>query len=116
MMKHREWNDSALLVRDGGASLGVHFLEQTFDLETSHRRHRIHAEGAQRVLRRLLPEPGAKIKGAIRGQRELREVSDYGDEVAFQELVRSKRQRQLHVIERFGGSSLGFRNWLSADA
>ena len=97
MMKHREWGDSSLLSEDGGAGLGVHFLEQTFDLETSSRRHRQHTEGAHRVLRRLLPEPGAKIKGAIQSESELRLASGYGDAVAFRELLRLL-DAELHLI------------------
>ena len=97
MMKHRDWGDVSLLREDGGAGLGLHFLEQTFDLETSQRRHRRHTEGAQRVLRCLLPEPGVKIKGAKRSERELREASGYNDAVAFRELMRML-DSELHLI------------------
>ncbi len=97
MMKHRDWSDSSLLSEDGGAGLGVHFLEQTFDRETSSRRHQRHADGAQRVLRCLLPEPGAKIKGAMHSESELRIASRYTDPVAFRELMRLL-DSELHLI------------------
>ena len=97
MMKHREWTDSELLSKDDGAGLGVNFLEQTFDKDASPRRFRRHAEGAQRVLRRLLPEPGAKIKGAIRSESELREASGYSDAAAFRELLRIL-DSELHLV------------------
>ncbi len=97
MMKHRDWGDSSLLSEDGGAGLGVHFLEQTFDRETSSRRHQRHADGVQRVLRRLLPEPGAKIKGAMHSESELRIASGYTDQVAFRELMRLL-DSELHLI------------------
>ena len=97
MMKHRDWNDPALLSLDGGAGLGVHFLEQTFDRESSQRRYQRHAEGAQRVLRGLLPEPGASIKGAIRSESELQIASGYADVAAFRELMRLL-DSELHLV------------------
>lgn len=97
MMKNRDWDDSSLLSKDGGAGLGIHFLEQTFDLETSQRRHRRHTEGAQRVLRCLLPAVGVGIKGAFQTETTLLQASGYTDPLAFRELIRLL-DSELHLI------------------
>ncbi len=97
MMRHRDWDDSSILSKDSGAGLGVAFLANTFDLETSPRRFKSHVEGAQRVLRCLLPEPGAKIKGAVRSESVLREAAAYSDGASFRELLRIL-DSELHLI------------------
>ena len=104
MIKHRQWGDITLLSQDGGVGLGLHFLEQTFDLETSHKRHRRHTEGAHQVLRRLLPEPGAKIKGAIQSESELLAASGYTNPADFKELMKLL-DAELHLITMSDGSS-----------
>lgn len=97
MMKHRPWNESSLLSRDGGAGIGVHFLEQIFDSESSPRRYRRHAEGTQKILRLLLPESGVRIKGSIRTEHELFEACGYTDLATFRELLRIL-DTELHLI------------------
>jgi serine/threonine protein kinase/formylglycine-generating enzyme required for sulfatase activity len=97
MMRHREWDDSSILSKDSGAGLGVAFLANTFDLESSPRRFKTHVDGAQRVLRCLLPEPGAKIKGAVRSESVLREAAAYPDPASFRELLRIL-DSELHLI------------------
>lgn len=97
MMKHRDWNNAALFNQDGGAGIGVSFFEQTFEAESAPRRYRNHCEGAQRLLRKLLPEPGTKIKGAIQTESQLREAVGYTDENAFRELLRIL-DAELHLI------------------
>lgn len=97
MMKHRPWNESSVLSKDGGAGLGVRFLEQMFDADTSPRRYRRHAEGTQRILRLLLPESGVRIKGSIRSQQELFEACGYNDLPSFRELLRIL-DAELHLI------------------
>ena len=104
MIKHRPWGDMTLLSQDGGVGLGLHFLEQTFDLETSHKRHRRHTEGAHRVLRRLLPEPGVKIKGAIQSESELLSASGYTNPADFKELIKLL-DAELHLITMSDGSN-----------
>ncbi len=97
MMKHRDWNNAALFNQDGGAGIGLSFFEQTFEADSAPRRYRSHCEGAQRLLRKLLPEPGTKIKGAIQSESELRATVDYADASAFQELLRIL-DAELHLI------------------
>ncbi len=97
LMKHREWNNASLFNQDGGAGIGVSFFEQTFDAESAPRRYRGHCEGAQRLLRKLLPEPGTKIKGSIQKESDLREAVGYADENAFGELLRIL-DGELHLI------------------
>ncbi len=104
MMKNDSWEDSSLLSQDGGVGLGLHFLEQTFDLETSQKRFRRHTEGAHQVLRQLLPEPGIKIKGAIQSESELLSASGYSNPADFRELIKLL-DSELHLITMSDGSS-----------
>ena len=97
MMKHRDWNNAALFNQDGGAGIGVAFLEQTFEADSAPRRYRNHGAGAQRLLRQLLPDPGTRIKGAIQSESRLREAVGYTDENAFRELIRIL-DAELHLI------------------
>lgn len=97
MMKHRDWNNAALFNQDGGAGIGVSFFEQTFESDSAPRRYRNHCEGAQRLLRRLLPDAGTKIKGAIQSESQLKEAVNYADENAFRELIRIL-DAELHLI------------------
>lgn len=97
MLKSRRWDKPADLFSDGGTSIGTRFLEETFDAENASRRVRIHAEGAHRVLRALLPESGSRIKGAVLTEDELFAASGYRDKTLFQQLV-SILDRELHLI------------------
>ncbi len=97
MMKHRPWDDPKLFTQDGGAGIGVAFFEQSFGSDSAPRHFRSHSEGAQRLLRKLLPAAGARIKGAIRTKNELREAVGYVDESAFAELLRIL-DSELHLI------------------
>lgn len=97
MMKHRDWNNATLFSQDGGAGIGMSFFEQTFEGDAAPRRYRNHCEGAQRLLRRLLPEPGTRIRGAIQSETQLREAVGYSDQNAFRELLRIL-DAELHLI------------------
>ncbi len=103
MMRNRDWNGGEVLFDPQGGGLGVHFLEQTFDSDQSSKRFRRHADGAQRVLRSLLPEGSIKIKGAVRSEQFLFEASNYRDKVAFQELI-AILDNELHLITPSDGS------------
>ena len=97
MIKHREWNDSSILTNDHRAGLGFQFLDQTFDATSAPRKYHVHADGARRVLRCLLPSTGAKIKGSIRSEESLREAAGYHDEKSFHALLRIL-DSELHLI------------------
>ncbi|QDS94418.1 Serine/threonine-protein kinase PknB [Roseimaritima multifibrata] len=97
MLKNHPWDRSTGMLKDGGISIGVHFLNETFDSEKTQRRMRVHAEGAHRVLRALLPEPGSRIKGAICSEVDLAEKAGYRDRQHFRELL-TILDRELHLI------------------
>ncbi len=97
MLKSRSWQNSTGLLKDGGVGIGTQFLEETFDSEHASRRRRIHSEGAHRVLRALLPEGGARIKGAVVPEHELLAASGYRDRTDFRELLLIL-DRELHLI------------------
>ena len=57
--------------------VGVSFLEETFSSPQGNPRHRLHQKAAQAVLKALLPEGGAGIKGNMMSQQTLLEASGY---------------------------------------
>jgi formylglycine-generating enzyme required for sulfatase activity len=109
MLKNHSWERSTSLFRDGGAGIGMQFLEETFDDESSPRRIRVHANGSLGVLRALLPEPGSHIKGQVRTKEELFQASGYTDPQQFSQLM-SLLDRELHLVtpsDRSDSDSLG---------
>ena len=78
MMKNRPWTPVSLRTVGGAEGVGVAFLEQTFSASTAPPAHRFHQQAARAVLKSLLPERTANIKGQTRTYRELLEVSGYG--------------------------------------
>ncbi len=108
MLKSREWDQSIELFKDGGTSIGTRFLEETFDSEKVSRRIRLHTEAACRILRALLPETGARIKGEVLSEERLYQESGYRERPLFKQLV-SILDSELHLItpaERLDDSSL----------
>lgn len=97
MLKMEAWDRTSVLMKDGGAAIGMHFLSETFDGDSAARRMRLHSEGAHRVLRALLPESGSRIKGSVRTESELLEASAYRDHTQFRALIRIL-DRELHLI------------------
>jgi hypothetical protein len=79
MVKGREWVPATLQAVGGVEGLGVTFLEETFSSSTANPKHRMHQTAARRVLKALLPETGADIKGNMRPQSELLAASGYAD-------------------------------------
>jgi formylglycine-generating enzyme required for sulfatase activity len=77
MVKGRPWTPATLKQVGGTEGVGVTFLEETFTASTAPPQHRIHQRAAQAVLKTLLPEAGTDIKGHLRSQAELLEVSGY---------------------------------------
>ena len=58
------------------------FLEETFSASTAPPEHRLHQKAAQAVLKALLPQSGTDIKGQMRSESSLREVSGYAEPAA----------------------------------
>jgi serine/threonine protein kinase/formylglycine-generating enzyme required for sulfatase activity len=98
MVKGKPWVPATLRAAGGPEGVGVTFLEETFCAAAAPPVHRLHQEAAQAVLKALLPEIGADIKGQMRPAAELRETSGYarrpGD---FDDLIRILDQ-ELRLI------------------
>jgi serine/threonine protein kinase/formylglycine-generating enzyme required for sulfatase activity len=77
MMKAKPWTTESLKAVGGTQGVGVTFLEETFSAATANPTHRRHQKAARAVLKALLPESGADIKGNMRSYQELLDVSGY---------------------------------------
>ncbi len=98
MMKGRPWTPASLRAVGGAAGVGVTFLEETFSAATAPPEHRLHQRAARAVLKALLPETGADIKGHMRSHQELLAASGYADRPRdFDDLLRIL-DRELRLI------------------
>ena len=88
MMKGKPWDAASLKEVGGTSGVGVAFLEETFGGKSAPPQHRYHERAARAVLRSLLPESGADIKGHMRSYDELFERSEYVDRAEFDDLLR----------------------------
>lgn len=89
MVKNKPWTPGTLVEVGGTQGIGVNFLEETFSSREANPDHKLHAAAARGVLRALLPELDTDIKGGMRSQHELREVSGYKNRPAdFADLLR----------------------------
>ena len=89
MMKGRPWTPASLQVVGGTEGVGVTFLEETFSARTAPPEHRLHQKAARAVLKSLLPESGTNIKGYMRPEDELFQLSGYGQRREyFADLIR----------------------------
>jgi eukaryotic-like serine/threonine-protein kinase len=79
MVKGKPWGPATLREVGGTEGVGVAFLEETFSSQKANPAHRVHQRSAQAVLKALLPEAGADIKGQMRSRHELLEASGYAD-------------------------------------
>ncbi len=77
MVKGKPWTPETLRDVGGTQGVGVTFLEETFSASTAPPEHRLHQKAAQAVLKALLPQSGTDIKGQMRPESELRELSGY---------------------------------------
>ena len=85
MVKGKPWSPATLREVGGTEGVGVAFLEETFTSVAL----RSHQNAAQEVLKKLLPESGADIKGNMQSQTELREASGYAERAReFDDLLR----------------------------
>jgi formylglycine-generating enzyme required for sulfatase activity len=89
MVKSKQWTPATLKEVGGPEGVGVAFLEETFSAPTAPPEHRLHQRAARAVLRALLPEEGANLKGHMRARQELQAASGYGQRPReFDELLR----------------------------
>jgi hypothetical protein len=77
MVKGKPWTPATLKEVGGTEGVGVTFLEETFTAPNAPPQHRLHQKAAQAVLKALLPDSGADIKGHMRSQHELLAASGY---------------------------------------
>ena len=89
MVKARDWSLATLKDFGGAEGVGVRFLEETFESETTPVRFRRFASSAATVLGSLLPAgKTAKIRGAAPTFAELRTQTGFDDEpTEFAELI-----------------------------
>ena len=89
MVKGKPWTSATLREVGGTEGIGSTFLEETFSTSTAPPEHRLHQKAAQPVLKALLPESGADIKGQMRSRQELLEASGYANRPRdFDDLIR----------------------------
>ncbi|MBL8853078.1 MAG: SUMF1/EgtB/PvdO family nonheme iron enzyme [Planctomycetaceae bacterium] len=89
MIKARDWVPSTLTVIGGLKGIGVSFLEETFGSNRADVRYRQHFPAVRNILNSLLPETNSNIKGVVRTELELRNVSGYQQQPKqFQEVLR----------------------------
>jgi serine/threonine protein kinase/formylglycine-generating enzyme required for sulfatase activity len=77
MVKGKPWTPATLKEVGGTEGIGVTFLEETFAAPTAPPQHRLRQKAAQAVLKALLPQGRTDIKGHMRSQQELLDVSGY---------------------------------------
>jgi hypothetical protein len=77
MVKSKPWTSATLKEVGGTQGLGVAFLEETLGTRSSNPEHKAHQRAVRAVLRALLPEAGTDLKGHMRSQQELLQVSGY---------------------------------------
>lgn len=77
MVKGKPWTPATWQDVGGAEGVGVAFLEETFAAPTAPPHHRVHQGAARAVLKLLLPDPGADLKGPMRSREELLEASGY---------------------------------------
>jgi len=75
MMKARPWTLASLRAVGGAEGVGATYLEETFSAPTAPPEHRYRQQAVRAVLKALLPESGADIKGHMRSYAELLEAS-----------------------------------------
>jgi serine/threonine protein kinase/formylglycine-generating enzyme required for sulfatase activity len=89
MMKSREWTRAALGQVGGARGVGYTFLEENFGAASAPPAHLRYQQAARAVLGELLPEAGTDIKGHMRCEADLLEVSGYAERPEeFEKLIR----------------------------
>ncbi len=80
IMKSRDWDAKSLHELGGTRGVGVWFLEESFSSSNAPAQNRVHEGAVQALLKSLLPEADSNIKGAMRSEAELLEVSGYAEQ------------------------------------
>ncbi|MFI5459403.1 MAG: SUMF1/EgtB/PvdO family nonheme iron enzyme [Isosphaerales bacterium] len=89
MVKGKPWTSATIKEVGGMEGVGVKFLEETFSSGRSSPMCRYHQKAAQAVLKSLLPETNADLKGRMRSIEELRDTSGYTERPGeFGDLIR----------------------------
>jgi len=89
MLRGKPWTRAALNEVGGTTGVGVTFLEETFSAKTAPPEHRYHQKAARAVLKELIPNSGADIRGTMKSYAELLETSGYGNRPKdFDDLIR----------------------------
>jgi serine/threonine protein kinase len=104
MVKGKPWTPATLRKVGGMEGIGVTFLEETFSSPTAPPQHRLHQRAARAVLKALLPERSADIKGQMQSYATLLQASGYQRQPAdFDELLRilDKELRLVTPTEPF---------------
>ena len=92
MVKSQTWEVKTLSRLGGVQGIGVQFLDESFSNSHAPASQRVHETAVRRVLSLLLPEKGGELKGTMRSERELFQVSGYESQPQrFDEL--------LHVLD-----------------
>ncbi len=77
MLKDKPWAPATLKDMRGLEGIGAKFLEESLDGPLANPEHRLNAQAARHVLRALLPQGAADIKGHMRSYHELLDASGY---------------------------------------
>ena len=107
LFQEKPWDLKTLEKAGGVEGVGVLFMEETFSADNAAAENRYHQKAVRSVLNALLPEPGSKIKGRMRSDRDLMDVSGYADRPDdFQALVRILDEK-THLITPTDPEGLG---------
>jgi formylglycine-generating enzyme required for sulfatase activity len=79
MIRSQPWERTMLTKPGGAAGVGVEFLEETFSRPGSDIRYRQHEKAVRKILKQLLPESGADIKGSSQRLEDLQQASGYAN-------------------------------------
>ena len=89
MIKSEAWSVATLDRLGGVSGIGLAFLNDAFSNSLSPIAQRAHESSVRRVMRSLLPESGVDIRGNMKSELELLDVSGYSDQPnAFASMMR----------------------------
>ena len=107
LFQGKPWDLKTLEKVGGVEGVGVLFMEETFSAHKAPAENRYHQKAVRSVLNALLPKPGSKIKGRMRSDRDLMDVSGYADRPDdFQALIRILDEK-THLITPTDPEGLG---------
>ena len=81
----------------GVRGVGVQFLDEIFNSNSTSPHYRVHKAAAKRVLRSLLPPVGSGIRGAARRRSQLRQDAECQTDSQFNDLMRIL-DTELHLV------------------